>query len=181
MFFLVQTTRLLAFFFAKSHCWLKVSSESTRTPRLFSAKLLSIQSASSLCWGYYFPGAGFCSSFCSTSWDFWQCISPACQGPYGWQHNPPVYQLLLPLLCCLQTCILCPSIEVINEDVEQSKPWHWLAPGAHHWWWASRCTWCLWLPCFEPGSSASFQSISLSTSLACTLSVLHHIIYLSAL
>jgi len=31
-------------------------------------------------------------------------ISPACQGPSGWQHNLLTYQPLIPVLCHLQTC-----------------------------------------------------------------------------
>lgn len=47
--FLMQSRRLLAFFATKAHCWLVVKSLSTRTPRSFCTKLLSIQSVPSAC------------------------------------------------------------------------------------------------------------------------------------
>lgn len=82
------------------------------------------------------------------------------------------------VICRLAEGTLYPSTEVINEDAKQSRPLHWplgLTTGdwplvVLH---AASCN----------SLSLAVQSVfcSLSTSLACTLSLLHHVIYSSAL
>lgn len=65
--------------------------------------------------------------------------------------------------------------------------WRWLmkmlnttesgtTPGAHPSWLVPSCTLCHWLQSFQPGTSASFQFISLSASLDYTLPIVLHTI-----
>lgn len=75
---------LLDHFATGTHCWSMVSL-SSRTPVFSLAKLLS---------SHFFPGL----AFSETSWKSSLSSSPACSGPFGWQHNhltvPPIAYLL---------------------------------------------------------------------------------------
>lgn len=97
-FYIIQSRMLLTFFAARTHCWF-MSSLPTKFPRAFSAKLLSSWfSAFTAEWGYSSSGVGLGTCICWASWDSCSHVSSACQGPSEWQHNPQVYQTLLPVL-----------------------------------------------------------------------------------
>ncbi|KAK4827398.1 LOW QUALITY PROTEIN: hypothetical protein QYF61_017803 [Mycteria americana] len=109
----------------RAHCWLIFNLVCTKTPKSFSAKLLSNWLAPSIYW---------CMELfllrCKTL-HFMRCketsesscwpISPACQGHSGWQHIPLEYQSLLLAWYHLQLAegTFCSIIQISNEDVEQ--------------------------------------------------------------
>lgn len=109
-------TRISLFFLAgRAHCWLTFNWVSIRTPRSFSAKLLSGWVA----WGYSSPSAGLCTSASWTSWNASQLTSPACQSHSG-QHSP-LSESATPqsfVLFCelLRLYSLYPIVQVIKKD-----------------------------------------------------------------
>jgi len=54
-------------------------------------------------WGCSSSYTGLFTSLCWTVQHSCQLISSACQGPSEWQHDPLVYQPLIPVLCNQQT------------------------------------------------------------------------------
>lgn len=117
---------LLAFFTTTSTLLFTVKLASTSTHRSFSAKLLSSQSAPSLCWcmELFLPGARAGIFLSWASQGSCQTISPACPGPSEWQQTYLIsvaYQPLLTILCCRKTC-LSPILQAINEDVKHYWP-----------------------------------------------------------
>lgn len=87
-------------FVARAHYGLTFTLVSIMTPKSFSEKLLSAAQppASTCARRCSFPSEGLCFLLLS----FLMLLS----GPSGWQHDPPVYQSLLPVLypasifCC---------------------------------------------------------------------------------
>ena len=83
----------MTFFAARAHCWLPVSLLSCRTPRSFSAKLLSNQPAPSeyCCIALFLP-RGRTSRFPLLNFqDSSLPSSLACQAPSEWQQTHLVY------------------------------------------------------------------------------------------
>lgn len=70
-----------------------VSLALTRTPRCFSARMLS---GTSVVQGNSSPGAGIVTSHCSAPWNFCWPFPPACQGPSELQDTHLVCQSLTP-------------------------------------------------------------------------------------
>lgn len=93
---LTQRKIPLAFFSARAHWWLMFNTVPIRTPSL-PAKLLSGWAAPGVYWcrGLFLPS--FRNSFYWTSWGCSQPLPAAGEGPSGWQHDPLVYQLHLPV------------------------------------------------------------------------------------
>lgn len=77
-----------------------------RTPRSFSAKLLScwVNSSTCRCLELFSPGSGLYIFFPWTLWGWCQHISPACQNLFEEQHNPLVYQLPFSCFFHQRTC-----------------------------------------------------------------------------
>lgn len=158
----------LAFLAVSSHCWFMVNFLSTRNPRSFSEKLLCRQSAFNVyyAWGCSSPGAGLRFPFVEL------CEVPVCQCPSERHHTHLVYQPLLPALYHLSTCWGCTLSHhlVLNEEVERV-----LGPASTpvvlHKGLVSSWTLYHWSQPFEPKSSASFQSTSVSIYPVCTFLV----------
>lgn len=95
-----------------------------RSPRAFSATLLSTQSANSMYWclGFLHLGAGRCPSSYWTSSSSCQPISSACPGPSVWQHNLLVYRQFLKIWNHQHEGTLCTIIQIINEMLKRIRP-----------------------------------------------------------
>jgi len=119
---LMQPRIPLPFFAPRPCCWLMVKLVSTRTPKFFPAKLLSSWASLSIYWCMdpstqgSFLGAGLFISHCWSSWGSFQLISPACPAA-EWQHDPLVYQLLLPVCVIFRLAedVLCHIMQMISE------------------------------------------------------------------
>ena len=128
-FFLMQPKMLLAFLVARAYRWLMVYLESTRTPRCFSAEMLSSWSSPILYWclELFLPG---CRTLCFLLMNFMKFLLAyysAFWHPSECQCNQLVYQPLLPVYVIIKLAegALCPIIQVINEVVKRYWPQYW--------------------------------------------------------
>lgn len=103
-FYLLRPRILMIICGMRVHFWLIISLVNPRTPRFFSAELISGQTA---LWPYCFMGLSSIRyrtlHFPLLSFMSLLSVHFSCWGPSGWQHSPLVYQqcppvLLFPLL-----------------------------------------------------------------------------------
>lgn len=102
MLCLMQPRRLLTFFAPRTHFWLMVKLEYTKTHQSFSVKLLSSQLPPNLYWEKGLSTPMF-STFTCLYWLLWgSCwpISQNCWSPFEGQHNPSGTSLSFLALCC---------------------------------------------------------------------------------
>ncbi|KAK4810782.1 hypothetical protein QYF61_008754, partial [Mycteria americana] len=109
---------------ARAHCWLMFNLVSTRTPRSFSARLLSSWVAPSIYWclglflpkcrTWHFPWLN-CMRFLSAHFSSLLRSLWVAARPSGISASPPSFGVISKLA----EGTLCPSIHIINEDVEQ--------------------------------------------------------------
>ena len=114
----MQPRRLLVCFATWAHSWLMVNLVSIRTPRSFSAKLLSSWSAPACpgAWGSSSPEAGRGISLRWTSQGSCRPVSPTCWSPSEWHHNQLAYQSLL----FIYTGLLTPLLDFLPIEMDQS-------------------------------------------------------------